>query len=630
VPDADRIVARRWWGLCGLLLVMGWALFLRLYRLRDFYPGLWKDEADTGEQTIRYMNLSQNLSDLHLFRISTWGGVSEFHWFISSWLVRLTGATAYGLRLVNVIYAVAGLPVMYLLARRLGMRRSAALVAVFLTGTLHWPLVQSRIGVAHPLMLLTVPVEVLLAMLAMESRRIWWWVGLGLWTDFMLWGFVGTQPIFLAIVFWGVWLLLTSSLQLWSVRRLRGRASAALAAAPEAPADADTSLTNPRWRFHPRILVGAAIALVVTIVGMLPWLSYYRANPTQWNIRARETFIYYPGLDITPESCTPERAAARDIRYPVAYCHWLAAHPTLPGDAWTILTTNTRAALGMFTVRSDSGDSIFDNVFDIQGQPLLLPLEGGIFLIATCWIILRGLATILIPPLQRFRRPADSLIFLWFATFLVTTEVLTFPTPQSQHGLPMVPAFCLLIGLATHDAYNGLAWLGRLLRRDALSPMVQFAGRSLVPLAYAASVVVLVVVARQSWRWYFNDYYNNPATYSQFNAPSYQMGDFAASLTGSTPTLLIYSTSGYTGEVLRFMAPSVQIVPALGPDGSTIKVLPGDQVPAHPQGIIFRGPPGVIQPYIDLWRRRVPNLRLQTRYGRYHEPLFQCATVPMS
>ena len=610
---------------------MGWALFFRLYRLQDFYPGLWKDEADTGQQTIRYLNLPRNLSGLHLFRTSTSGGISEFHWFISSWLVRLTGATACGLRLADVIYSMAGLPVMYLIARKLGMRRFAALVAVFLTGTLHWALVPSRMGDTHALKLLTVPIEVLLAMLAMESRRIWWWVGLALWTDFMLWGLVGTQPIFLAILLWGMWLLLTSSLPPLSVRRIRSRAGAALAAAPGGtPADADTSLTNPRWRFHPRILVGAAIALVVTIVGMLPWLSYYRANPTQWNIRARETYIYYPGLDITPKSCTPERAAARDIRYPVAYCQWLAAHPTLPGDARTILTANAQAALGMFTVRSDFGGGIFDNVFDILGQPLLLPLEGGIFLIATCWTILRGLATILISPLRRFRRPADSLIFLWLATFLVTTEVLTFPTPQAQHGLPMVPAFCLLIGLAAHDAYNGVAWLGRLMRRHALPAAMRFAGRSLVPLAYVASLVVLVVVARQSWRWYFIDYYNNPGTYSQFNAPSYQMGDFAASLTGSTPTLLIYSIHGYTGEVMRFMAPSVRLVTALWQDGSRIRVLPDEQVPAHPQGIIFEGPSKVIQPYIDLWKQRVPNFRLQTRYGRHHEPLFQCTTVSTS
>jgi len=192
----------------------------------------------------------------------------------------------------------------------------------------------------------------------------------------------------------------------------------------------------------------------------------------------------------------------------------------------------------------------------------------------------------------------------------------------------MVPAFCLLIGLAAHDAYNGLAWLGRLLRRDVLPPVVRFVGRSLMPLAYAAAVVVLVVVAQQSWHWYFSDYYNNPGTYGQFNVSAYQMGDFAASLRGSAPILLVYSTSGYTDEVLRFMAPSVQIVVALEPDGSGMKVLPSDQVPAQPEGIIFRGPPDVIQPYIDLWKERVPNLQLQTRYGRYHEPLFQCTRVP--
>src|SRR5205823_5760346 len=137
------------------------------------------------------------------------------------------------------------------------------------------------------------------------------------------------------------------------------------------------------------------------------------------NIRARQTYIYYPGLDISTNHCPDTNPtwytdpAHLDTK-PEAFCKWVAAHPKLSPDAATIIATNTKIALGMFTVSGDADDP----VFNILGQPQLLALTGMLFLAALWWLILRGGATLLIPWLWRFRRPSDSLLFLWMGAFL--------------------------------------------------------------------------------------------------------------------------------------------------------------------------------------------------------------------
>jgi hypothetical protein len=356
---------------------------------------------------------------------------------------------------------------------------------------------------------------------------------------------------------------------------------------------------------------------------MLPWLPYYRDHPEQINLRARQTFIYYPGLDVSPASCQPGWQEAHRLRWPEAFCKWMAANPGKATDPWTVIRTNSVIAFGMFTVRGDD-----DAVFNIRSQPQLSHLVGVLFLLSLSWILVRGLGTLLLPWFQRFRRPTDSLLLLWMGSFLFFTEIVTMPTPKAQHGLPLVPALCLLIGRAAADGYDGLAWLRRRIERLRLTSGLRHGGRILIPAAYAATVVVMVVVARQSWHWYFVDYYNNRATYGQFNPRAYEMGRFAATLPGPAPVVLTYASEPYAGDVTDFVQGKGRLVLVMWIQDGKPMTKPPDQVPANPSGLIFTGDNRVLQPYIDQWQQRYPNLVLVDHVDRYGQLMFRSAVVP--
>lgn len=621
----ERIGSWRGWAPVGLLLILGWALYIRLHQLDVFFPGLYKDEADTGDEALFFFH-AYKLSDL--FTVGTWGGVSRFQWFLTAGFLKLAGANAYGLRLFNVVLSLVGLPIVYGIARKMRMRPFAALIAVFLLATLHWTLSESRMGWPNPIVLLTVPVEVLLAILAMNAGKEWRigrWVALGLWTVFMLWGFIGAHPVFVAIALWGIWLMATAGLLPWLWRRARpGQAPAE----PMPPGDIATGA----WRFHPRILLGAALTLSICVAGLLPWVPYYRANPLMLNLRARQTCIYCPGLDVRPEACATDymNDPAKHPHWPEAYCKWRAAHPNLPSDPLTILKTNIPLALGMFTKTGESDDA----AFNICGQPQLSRLTGILFLAALGWMLLRGALTLAMPRLRPWRRPTDSLLLLWMGAFLLFAEALTMPMPKASHGLPLVPALCLIIGQGASDAFAGAAWVRRrgLTALAPLSPHGMVAGRNvirqaLLPLFCAGCLVVLGVVARQEWHWYFTDYYNNHDTYTSFDARAYEMGLFAAHLPGAAPVVLVYAADPYPADVTDFVQGKGRLQPVMCMQDNAPK-LDESRMVANPAGLIFTGDPAILAPYEAQWKRQCPNLAYVDHKDRFGQLLFTSAVLP--
>ena len=126
------------WAALGAILLFG--LLIRLYNLDGFPPGLWFDEADNIDQarliaenpahTALYVP-SNNLPSLFLLPIAL--------------VVKFSGVSMTGARLVAVLFGVAGIVAIFLMVRHMS-GVAAGLIAAFLTAVMRWDINWSRIG----------------------------------------------------------------------------------------------------------------------------------------------------------------------------------------------------------------------------------------------------------------------------------------------------------------------------------------------------------------------------------------------------------------------------------------------------------------------------------------------------
>lgn len=124
----------------GLGLVVGLALLLRLYNFTGQPFGIWFDEAEAGLQARQIIN-NPNYRPVFYPAINVTGHLLTLYALALSWLVD----NIYAMRLVSVLFGVAGVVAAYLFGRELRGPRFGLALAFFMA-VARWPVNFSRIA----------------------------------------------------------------------------------------------------------------------------------------------------------------------------------------------------------------------------------------------------------------------------------------------------------------------------------------------------------------------------------------------------------------------------------------------------------------------------------------------------
>jgi 4-amino-4-deoxy-L-arabinose transferase-like glycosyltransferase len=146
----SRREASRWaWPLAALAVALV-AIAFRCWRLAGVPPGLYIDEVLTARNALAWR------LDANAFRLDSWLGsrpllmpgwveTSNLYLAFASAVLALGGDGLAGVRLVSVLPSLAAVPLVYLLAREVGDRRTG-LLAAFLLAASHWAARSGRTG----------------------------------------------------------------------------------------------------------------------------------------------------------------------------------------------------------------------------------------------------------------------------------------------------------------------------------------------------------------------------------------------------------------------------------------------------------------------------------------------------
>lgn len=130
----------RWVEITGFLLITGLAIFLRVYRLNTFPPGIYVDETNGGLDAL-YL-----LEGNHVSPFATgWYGTPNGYIYYMAFLIKLFGANYYTLKAISLIPALLTVLAIYPLGRMM-FGPVGGLSAMLFLAVSRWHLSMSRFG----------------------------------------------------------------------------------------------------------------------------------------------------------------------------------------------------------------------------------------------------------------------------------------------------------------------------------------------------------------------------------------------------------------------------------------------------------------------------------------------------
>lgn len=165
------------WAILGLVLIF--ALLIRIYNLDELPVGFWFDEADNLMHANR---IRENPGSAPVFATT----LPALYLLPVAALIGLIDLTPVAIRLVSVMFSLAGIVAVFLLARLL-MGPFVGLVTAFVMAVMRWDLNFSRIGMHPATMTLFTALTVYLTLKAVRGGRYTGYgfagaaLGLGMW-----------------------------------------------------------------------------------------------------------------------------------------------------------------------------------------------------------------------------------------------------------------------------------------------------------------------------------------------------------------------------------------------------------------------------------------------------------------
>ena len=176
-----------------VILIICIGLFMRVYKLPEFPPGTWYDEATAGLEALRILNEP----DYRPLYVGALMGPEHYVYLVSSLFLILPKIT-FVVRLATVIAGALSVPAAYLAGSQL-FGRGPALAFAFLVAVSRWSVNFSRIGMFNILMTLFVLLGVGLLLKALRRGRLTDFLWAGLCLGFGLNTYYAFQ-LFLAVV----------------------------------------------------------------------------------------------------------------------------------------------------------------------------------------------------------------------------------------------------------------------------------------------------------------------------------------------------------------------------------------------------------------------------------------------
>ena len=150
-----------WAALAGILIL---ALAVRLFDLQDLPAGVWYDEAANLSEA---RQIQQDPGSTPVFaRV-----IPTFYLMPAAVLINLVDVTPAAIRLVSVMFSLAGMVAVFFLVRQV-LGTYPALLAAFLLAIMRWDINFSRIGMIPVTMSLTTALTAYLTLRALRSGRI--------------------------------------------------------------------------------------------------------------------------------------------------------------------------------------------------------------------------------------------------------------------------------------------------------------------------------------------------------------------------------------------------------------------------------------------------------------------------
>ena len=145
-PTPGRRLDRRDWLLLAFLTAL--AASFRLYRIGEVPSGPWVDELAAGANAIHLVGTHrfQPFGSTPLFAIGPeWVHTSNLYLYACHLVLRATGFSQLGLKLISVLPGIAAVPLTYTLARRF-LHRDASALAAGMLAVSQWHVTVSRWG----------------------------------------------------------------------------------------------------------------------------------------------------------------------------------------------------------------------------------------------------------------------------------------------------------------------------------------------------------------------------------------------------------------------------------------------------------------------------------------------------
>lgn len=267
----------RWRELALLLLILGLACFLRIYRIDVIPPGLWHDEAFNGMDSLRTLKTGS-------FRIfyEGNGGREPLLIWLQTIPISLLGATPVALRLVPIVFGIATVPVFYLLIKEVFHEEEAvrwlALLGTAALATSYWHVNFSRVGFRAVLFLFFLVLGTYFFWQGWRTGRYHFFCTSGIIVGFT--GYTYTPARLLPLLLVGFFVIGTVR-ELHSYIRHRRYG----------PSDIKFSNTGLlRW------LKGFAIMGLLAILVFLPMGHYFLTHPGAFDMRTADVSVFSPAV----------------------------------------------------------------------------------------------------------------------------------------------------------------------------------------------------------------------------------------------------------------------------------------------------------------------------------------------
>ncbi|MGB9706531.1 MAG: ArnT family glycosyltransferase [Microgenomates group bacterium] len=202
-------MAKKKANLVALILILGWAFFLRVWRVGEIPPGLFGDEVDTGYQAYSILKTGKdyfgNRFPVHFQSFGDWR--VPLYIYFETIFVAIFGLRELAVRLPAVILGCLGILVVYFLTKKITNNEKVSLISSFLLAISPWYFHINRVGLEVNFLPILFPLGLLLFWKGLETRNIWFLFGAGIFWGLTPYAY-STPKLFLPlilVVLLGIW-----------------------------------------------------------------------------------------------------------------------------------------------------------------------------------------------------------------------------------------------------------------------------------------------------------------------------------------------------------------------------------------------------------------------------------------